>query len=212
MAPDLISSDNHSAASGFNNRSAKLVFTLVVLAGALVVLWTVDSAMSYQYRLLEGCWPRTMISDQQRLPSEDFLMDRLRTENLGTLQFFFYSRVHHRILLYFLIVLAVIGWSGSFCLRLLSEERSTSPAVRIPGWLSMFASLMLSGLAGAILFLLLIAGRLLVDPEQARCISERYIYLAALAGLGSGLFVVRFFEYFRSTVQAFWTAIAKQSS
>ena len=72
----------------------------------------------------------------------------------------------------------------------------------------MVASLALSGIAGSILFLLLISGRLLVDPGGERCLSNGYAYLTAAASMAAGLFVVVFFKWFKTIAESLWNKVA----
>lgn len=173
------------------NRTLQMAVAGLVFALATIGLWYIDSAMSHQYFYLDGCWPATTILDGNHVRTESFWLQQVDALRLNDLEVFFYSRVGHRILFYLMVFCAVLGCTASV---FLSIARSHGKSGR--DWHALVASFFLSGLAGAILFLLMISSRLAIDPGGRACISIGYAYLAAAASIGAGLFVVAFYEWF----------------
>lgn len=171
-------------------RGFQLLVAAVILIVAVVMLWSVDTAMTRQYFVLDGCWPETMLLDSRPVRTETFWLEQVQQLRLTSASEFFYTRVNHRILFYLMVLCAVVGWAGSAFLKIVRGATGGDT------WATFVASFFLSGIAGALLFLLMISSRLSIDPGGNACISIGYAYLAAAGGIGAGLFVVAFFGWF----------------
>ena len=178
----------------------KLCVSVLVLAVAVFLLWNVDSAVTYQYQVLSGCWPESVTIGDRDVVAELFWAEEVAELELGPLATFFFARVRHRILFYSFLIYATVGWAGSVFLRVVTPRP-------IPTAVFMVASLLLSELAASILFLLLVGGRLIVDPGGMACISMGYAYMTGLGSIGAGLFVVLFFRWFEDKVGVIWDSI-----
>lgn len=183
-----------------SDKQRQLSIALLTLATSIVFVWLIDDAMNFQERYLGGCWPATVVFDDRIIPVADFIRSRVEAVDLGPVSTFFHTRMHHRILLYLLIACAIIGWSGSILLKIVKADEQAEGAPPLPTWEGLFASMVLSGLAAAILFLLLVSTRLLLQEGSTACISQGYAYLAAAGAVGAGLFIVLFYQWFEEVL------------
>jgi len=192
------------------DRRYRLLIAVVVLAAAIVVGWFADGALALQYRYLEGCWPKSVTIDGATIPTGDFWRDRLAERSLDPLTGFFASRSQHRLLFYLMLLASAVGWAASVLLEIARPPKEQSRAGSGPNTLA--ASLLLAFVAGGILFMILISGRLLADKllENASlgCVSLGYAYLSGIAALAAGLFVVRFFDWFGTIAGRIWDRLA----
>jgi hypothetical protein len=187
---------------------AQLVLAITTLVITSGLLWVADSAMGAQYGVLEGCWPRKTYFNGQAMLTVDFWRDYVEHLNLSPLSEFFHTRVRHRILLYVIILCSVVGWSGSILLRVvISGNEAAKQARVVDNWETVISSLFLALIGGAILFLLLVSTRLMLDPDPA-CIAEAYAYVSAAGGIACGLFVVLFFGWFESLAKKLWDTMS----
>lgn len=194
-----------------NRRRFQLIVAIVIFFSATYLTWQVDTARIAQHRYLEGCWPEYVDVSGQNVLTVDFWMDNVKNLDLGPIDTFFHTRVRHRILFYMLVIGSLIGWSGSIFLKTMNSEENATNGSRkkTPSWEFVTSSLFLALLSGAILFLLLVSGRLVIDPQGQACINEGYAYFALIGAFASGLFVVQFFDWLKGSASGLWNNIVK---
>lgn len=180
-------------------RTAQLLLAIIIFVLAVSLIWVTDSGLTEQHKLFNGCWPKSTIVDNQAVLTVDFWMTYVDALRLNPISRFIYSRTRHHILLYLIGLCSIIGWSGSIFLQIVRTKPKDTA-----GWDSFWASFFLAALSGAVVFLLFVSSRLLIDTSGKACISEGYSYLAAAGGIASGMFVVLFFEWFESIAKWIW--------
>ena len=185
----------------------QFAMAVLIFAGAGALVWQVDSAMTYQHQVLGGCWPEKMYYNDTAVLTTAFWDTHVRDLQAASVAEFFLSRMNHRILLYLLIACSIIGWSGSVFRDIISDQ---APARRslMSSWRRFVALFFLAGLAGAILFLLLVSTRLLLDVNGQSCISQGYSYLSAASAIACGLFVIPFYDWFEKWAPNSWRTIS----